>query len=497
MTSSTDTRSPGLDRVRQLLDHAAGLYESDPEVLESIDELRRRVDEPLRVALVGSVKAGKSTLLNALLGEHLAPTDARECTKVVTWYRHGATPSVQATHAVDGVVNLPLLRQDARLELDLGHLDVEAVERLDVTWPAMPLARLTIIDTPGTASVSTDLSDRTTQFVTPGGGVSGADAIVYLLRSLHESDVEFLRSINDRPGAESAMGAIAVLSRADELGAGRLNAMAVVGRAVDKLREDPTLDAVCETVVPVAGLLALAGETLRQSEFKTLVQLEELGADTLKRILVSADRFISAEADGLPTPRVRAELMDRFGLFGIRLAVAMIRGGARDAPTLAQELVKHSGLEDLRRVIDVHFRRRHPQLKAHALVLALQDLVLENPHPEAGPILAATEEHLADPHPFNEMKLLGRVRSTRFTLHRDDVNELERLLGGRGTSAADRLGVHASQATDEVVREHALALLWKWREMATNPLVDPDTAEACRVAARSCEGILAEIADQG
>ena len=245
----------------------------------------------------------------------------------------------------------------------------------------MPLAQLTIIDTPGTASISTDLSERTTQFIAPGGGVSGADAIVYLLRSLHESDVEFLRSINDRPGGESAMGAIAVLSRADELGAGRLNAMAVVGRAVDKLREDPTLDAVCETIVPVAGLLALAGETLRQSEFMNLAQLESLGADTLKRILVSADRFVSAEGDGLPTPRVRAELMDRFGLFGIRLAVAMIRGGAGDAPTLAQELVKHSGLEDLRRVIDVHFRRRHPQLKAHALILALQDLILEHPHP--------------------------------------------------------------------------------------------------------------------
>ena len=39
-----------------------------------------RLDEPLRVAIAGKVKAGKSTLLNALVGEQVAPTDAGECT---------------------------------------------------------------------------------------------------------------------------------------------------------------------------------------------------------------------------------------------------------------------------------------------------------------------------------------------------------------------------------------------------------------------------------
>ena len=47
-----------------------------------------RLDEPLRVAIAGRTKAGKSTLLNALVGERLAATDASECTRIVTWYRH-------------------------------------------------------------------------------------------------------------------------------------------------------------------------------------------------------------------------------------------------------------------------------------------------------------------------------------------------------------------------------------------------------------------------
>ena len=141
------------------------------EAMAAIEELRHRLDEPLRVALVGSVKAGKSTLLNALLGEHLAPTDARECTRWSRGTATEATPSVQATHTEEGVVRLPLLRQDSRLELDLGHLDADSVARLDVAWPASTLTDLTLIDTPGTASISTALSDRTQQFVTRRRGV--------------------------------------------------------------------------------------------------------------------------------------------------------------------------------------------------------------------------------------------------------------------------------------------------------------------------------------
>ena len=56
-----------------------------------LDDIVARLHEPLRVAIAGKVKAGKSTLLNALVGDELAPTDEGECTRIVTWYRHGIT----------------------------------------------------------------------------------------------------------------------------------------------------------------------------------------------------------------------------------------------------------------------------------------------------------------------------------------------------------------------------------------------------------------------
>ena len=80
----------------------------------------RRLDEPLRVAIAGRVKAGKSTLLNALVGERLAATDAGECTRIVTWYRHGLGYRVTADLRPVGPADCRSGGEDGELLIDLG-----------------------------------------------------------------------------------------------------------------------------------------------------------------------------------------------------------------------------------------------------------------------------------------------------------------------------------------------------------------------------------------
>src|SRR5690606_31682359 len=84
-----------LERTRRALARATDVYRGT-DAGHRLAELARRLDEPLRVAVAGRIKAGKSTLLNALIGEQLAPTDAGECTRIVTWYRDGHTYRVTA-----------------------------------------------------------------------------------------------------------------------------------------------------------------------------------------------------------------------------------------------------------------------------------------------------------------------------------------------------------------------------------------------------------------
>jgi len=57
-----------------------------------IDELRRAAgQEEFRIAVVGRFKTGKSTLVNALLGKELSPSDTLRCTSSRIEFRGGGT----------------------------------------------------------------------------------------------------------------------------------------------------------------------------------------------------------------------------------------------------------------------------------------------------------------------------------------------------------------------------------------------------------------------
>src|ERR1700724_2436524 len=157
------------DQVRAILGGTIQAYRNDPayqhrpDVHNELERIGYRLNQPIRVALAGTLKAGKSTLVNALVGENIAPTDATEATRIVTWLRHGPTPKVTANLRGRQRANVPITRSpsDKGLTFDLGSLDPDDVVDLDVEWPAAELIDATIIDTPGTSSLNSDVSART------------------------------------------------------------------------------------------------------------------------------------------------------------------------------------------------------------------------------------------------------------------------------------------------------------------------------------------------
>ncbi|EWM18060.1 dynamin family protein [Kutzneria sp. 744] len=472
-------------QVRTLLRDAVEVFRETPEIAQSLREHLDRLDGPLRVAIAGQVKAGKSTLLNALVGERLAPTDAGECTRIVTWYRQGHRPRVCAHPLGGGPRQLRIDREDGALRIDLEGLNPAHVERLVVDWPSRGLSDTILIDTPGIASLSTDVSARANGFLVPDDEPSEADAVVYLMRHLHSADLRLLESFHDNGIARAnPVNTIAVLSRADEIGVGRVDALMSASKIARRYRSDPRLRRLCQGVVPVAGLLAETARSLHQQEFDALARIAATPRAEVESALLSADRFIQY-TDGFA-------LLERFGLFGVRLSLALIRQGFNDPGHLAAELTRRSGIDELRAVFAAQFTQRRDLLKSRSALLAVDALLRKDSRPGTEILRDEVERILAGAHEFTELRVLGALRSGVTDLSDHAMDEAERLLGAGGAQAWSRLGL-APNVNEDDQRAAVLDALARWQRQAENPLSRKATVDVARVVVRTCEGMAAEL----
>lgn len=466
-----------------------------PAAAATLTEARSRLAGPLRLAIAGKVKAGKSTLLNALLSEELAPTDAGECTRIVTWYHRADRPEV-LVHPHDGAPRgRPFDRATGALEVDLGSLSAADVDHVEIGWPTQRLTDLTLIDTPGIASLSTDLSAETYRALTADDDQPAqADAVLYLLRHAHASDIRFLESFHDDELAHGTpMNAVGVLARADEIGSCTLDALQVAARVAQRYQREPRLRQLCPVVVPVSGLLGLAGETLREQEHRALRDLAAAPPLRIEELLLTADRFAHRPSSVPVTELDRQHLLNRLGIFGVRLAVDLLRSGrVRTVQELAAELVTHSGLTRLREVLLVQFRRRAQVLKARSALATLAGVLETGEVGGAGPLRARAEAVVTGAHAFVEVRLLNQLRSGELELSDARADELERLLGALGHDAATRLQL-PSGAPPEELRQAGSEALARWRKLAGHPLSHRTVQLAAAVAARTVEGLLAEL----
>jgi len=477
-------------RADRLLAEAADSA-SSASTKARLTEARDRLAGPLRMAIAGKVKAGKSTLLNALLGEELAPTDAGECTKIVTWYERGLQAQLTAYPLVGAPQRIAWSRDEGALEVDLGALTAAQVDHLRVQWPTSRLDQLTIMDTPGIASISADVSERTHRVLAADDGrVPIADAVVYLMRHTHASDIRFLESFHDDELAHgTVMNSVGVLSRADEIGSCRLDAMEVAQRIARRYRYEPRLRRLCPVVVAVDGLLAHAAVTLRQDEYAMLARLAAAPAERTDDLLLTADRFATRPTNDV-TEIEREHLLDRLGLFGVRLSIELIRTGvATSSPQLAAVLADRSGLNQFTEVLTRQFTARSRVLKARSALAVLTDVLRRAECSDSPTLLAELEELVAGTHEFEELRMLGLLRSGSLTLKPDDAVALDRILGGSGHDPSSRLEL-APDADPATIRTAALAELGRWRRMAEHPLSPRATQNAARTAGRTLEGLI-------
>jgi GTP-binding protein EngB required for normal cell division len=138
---------------------AVGLLREAASELDAVlerraDELAERLSEgDFRVAVCGGFSNGKSSLINALIGEDLLPVGVLPVTSIATEVRHGATAAL--IELDDGTRRSVAVTELAAWVSEANNPDnAKGVARVLVATPAQLLEPgVTLVDTPGLESI--------------------------------------------------------------------------------------------------------------------------------------------------------------------------------------------------------------------------------------------------------------------------------------------------------------------------------------------------------
>ncbi|MDI5939307.1 hypothetical protein QLR68_14375 [Micromonospora sp. DH15] len=126
-------------------------------------------------------------------------------------------------------------------------------------------------------------------------------------------------------------------------------------------------------------------------------------------------------------------------------------------------------------------------------LVAVEGLLRAEPGLGTGELLGAVERIVAGAHEFAELRLLAALRAGRVGFAAEPAAEAQRLVGGEGTAPAARLGAE-HDATARQLWELAVDAQWRWRERAEDPTLRLVQRRGAEVVARSCEGLIVELA---
>ena len=371
------------DRLRE-----AGLPGRLAERMESLAE---QVYQPCVVAVVGRVKVGKSTFVNALLGEDLAKVGTTETTATINYFTYGEPDPDRPVrcHWRGGKVT-----DESRAFLDsLQGNDLETLRRadgidhLEYFLPNPLLRQITLVDTPGTGAVVKEHADRTAEFMQLNSRLrerhdeetrhlgDTADAVIYLVGQVAKvTDQAFLREFSRTTGGRSsALNAIGVLSKIELQPEVLARRHELCAKIAAQLGEN------LNAVIPVAAGVRRALDELDRAGVERMVKtLRRIPPETLGMLLDDPEFFCELDFPDSPVgPAERRELVGgmKWGVFATVARVAADPG--LDSDGVVARLEEITGFKPLREVLNRHFIERGHILRCYRIAGDAQEVLNE------------------------------------------------------------------------------------------------------------------------
>ncbi|MGJ8639710.1 MAG: dynamin family protein [Opitutaceae bacterium] len=335
-----------------------------------------QADRPFTVAVVGQMRVGKSTLLNALVGQDLAITGVNETTATLNWLKYGDGDLVDRFRVVWKDRPEELLPREQLPEW-IGDSDkAKAASFLEFFANSPVLKEANFVDTPGMRSVIESHEDTITEFLSTKwdkesqsqGGK--ADAIVYVFPgTARVTDQSCLEDFAEAriPGS-SPINSIGVIHKWDALNEDR--PFDVIHAKAKKL--ESVMGKLVSEIIPVSAPLYIAADRYGSDFWETLSEFVKLDDEDFEDLLMDEAEFREFPIDGLRiTPEQRAQFRLDYPLPWSSLCLILKHAashGLIEPDAIKAEILERSGVPYLQRQLQRRFFSRSRLIKVMSII---------------------------------------------------------------------------------------------------------------------------------
>ena len=365
--------------------------------LDQINTLKTKVHTKCTLAVGGRVKAGKSTFINALLGENLALVGTTETTATINRFVYGKPADQNKPVKVvykNGNISYEsqsfmdsFQGNDAKtMALSKGILYFERALENPL------LQELDLVDTPGTGAVvdehqgaaesvfgikdlqefRKEHSEQTQELV------KTADAVIYLVGAVANQDnKQFLDNFQQACDGASALNAIGLISRIDEEEATLYNSESQAEYVADSLKEQ------LSGVLPVSAALYMAIKEHATQFALWRTQLTSIQQDIFEAYLSKMqdawdgkyDSALVKKCPNLLDVSIRRQMKGDIP-WGVFRAIIKTLYKSDSADEATQELLRLSNFDKVRDVLKNQFFARAKAIKCTVLLSQLNKILL-------------------------------------------------------------------------------------------------------------------------